>query len=236
MANFTKQTWKTSSVCNFTCANMFLNVFKPSGDMVSLQHCHSSQSLSLTTLGPWEDGTRNNACKLCLTFILPGALAELRACQRPHTSDSHTDRQTILQFEWPVPKVDKIHSNERKDFHLITFHSVDISLFVRAYPVSARTAAQCLTFLLAELWPSPTKFAGLVFSFFFPPTSVLGNSHFASWAEGSTLVQSHIVILKQLCHLLYVILGCRLGLVCIQVKPKLCSSCAPAVLQVLMAA
>lgn len=52
-----------------------------------------------------------------------------------------------------------------------------------------------------------------------------------SYAEGNILVQRHTVILKQLCHFPHVILGCRLGLVCIQVKPEallqMCTSCAP---------
>lgn len=128
--------------------------------------------------------------------------------------------------------MDKIHSNERKDLHLPAFHFVDTSLFVRAYPVSARTAAQWLTFLLAELWPSPTKVAGLFFSLF-PQVLCWGILILpvSSQAKGSILIQNHIVILKQLLPIPHVILGCRLGLVCIQVKPEAllqtCTSCAP---------
>lgn len=45
---------------------------------------------------------------------------------------------------------------------VITF--VDASLFVRTSPVSDNAAAELLSFLLAELWPSPTKATGF-FSF-----------------------------------------------------------------------
>lgn len=123
-----------------------------------------------------------------------------RASQWPHTSDTHTDRQTI----YFTVLMAHTRSGQNPQQWEERFSSYYISFcwcfpFCQGIPVSARTAAQWLTFLLAELWPSPTKVAGLVSSLL-SPSSVLGNSHFASlqlgW--GQHLVQSHIVILKQL--------------------------------------
>lgn len=125
--------------------------------------------------------------------------------------------------------MDKIHSNEREDFHLITFLFVDTSLFVRAYPVSAGTAAQWLTILLAELWPSPTKLAGLFFSLL-SPSSVLRNPHFATCqlGQGQHFGSEPYCDFEALCQLPHVILGCKLGLVHIQVKPEaLLQMCQP---------
>lgn len=128
--------------------------------------------------------------------------------------------------------MDKIRGNERKDFHLITFHFVDVSLFVRAFLFQPEQQHSDLHSCWLSYGPVSLRLLGW-FLPFYPQALCWGILILpaSSWAEGSILVQSHTVILKQLCHLPHVILGCRLGLVCIQVKPEallqMCTSHAP---------
>lgn len=111
-------------------------------------------------------------------------------------------------------------------FILLTLYFLGVHTLFQAGQQHSDSHSCCLSY-----GPVPLRLLG----WFFPFSQVLGWGILilpaSSQAKGKILFQNHIVILKQLFPIPHLILGCRLGLVCIQVKPEAllqtCTSCAP---------